>query len=74
MGNLNNHIGVPFTLLSAQTNHHILIIEMGTNHPGEIKVLCDLAMPDAGIITSIGQAHLEFFKTIENVFREKKSL
>jgi UDP-N-acetylmuramoyl-tripeptide--D-alanyl-D-alanine ligase len=74
LGNLNNHIGVPFTLLSAQINHHILIIEMGTNHPGEIKVLCDLAMPDAGIITSIGQAHLEFFKTVENVFKEKKNL
>jgi len=73
-GNLNNHIGVPFTLLSAQKEHQILIVEMGTNHPGEIKVLCDLAKPDAGIITSIGPAHLEFFGTVDNIFLEKKNL
>lgn len=73
-GNLNNHIGVPFTLLSAQKEHLILIVEMGTNHPGEIKFLCDLAKPHAGIITSIGPAHLEFFKTIDNIFLEKRSL
>ncbi len=74
MGNLNNHIGVPFTLLSAGKNHKILIVEMGTNHPGEIKFLCDLAKPMAGTITSIGPAHLEFFKTQENIFLEKKTL
>ncbi len=73
-GNLNNHIGVPFTLLSAQKKHQILIVEMGTNHPGEIKFLCDLAKPEAGIITSIGPAHLEFFKTVDNIFLEKKTL
>lgn len=73
-GNLNNHIGVPFTLLSAQKEHQILIVEMGINHPGEIKVLCDLAKPDAGIITSIGPAHLEFFGTVDNIFLEKKHL
>jgi UDP-N-acetylmuramoyl-tripeptide--D-alanyl-D-alanine ligase len=73
-GNLNNHLGVPFTLLTAQKEHQILIVEMGTNHPGEIKLLCDLAKPDAGIITSIGPAHLEFFGTVENIFLEKKNL
>lgn len=73
-GNLNNHLGVPMTLLRLEKNHSICILEMGTNHPGEIPFLCDLGDPDAGIITNIGQSHLEFFETEENVFKEKRSL
>lgn len=73
-GNLNNHLGVPFTLLSLKNSHQIAIVEMGTNHPGEIPFLCDLAEPDTGLITNIGESHLEFFKTKDNVFLEKRVL
>ncbi len=73
-GNLNNHLGVPMTLLRLNESHNICILEMGTNHPGEIPFLCNLGDPDAGIITSIGQSHLEFFYNEENVFKEKRSL
>lgn len=73
-GNFNNHIGVPLTLLGLRQNHDFLIVELGSNHPGEIMALCEIAMPDTGIITNIGSAHLEFFKTEENIFLEKKSL
>ncbi|MFT6068784.1 MAG: UDP-N-acetylmuramoyl-tripeptide--D-alanyl-D-alanine ligase [Bacteriovoracaceae bacterium] len=73
-GNLNNHLGVPMTLLRLDESHDICILEMGTNHPGEISFLCEIGDPDAGIITSIGQSHLEFFFNEENVFREKKAL
>ncbi|RLA64221.1 MAG: hypothetical protein DRQ89_04495 [Epsilonproteobacteria bacterium] len=73
-GNFNNHLGVPFTLLGLNENHQVAIVEMGTNHPGEIKFLCELACPDNGIITNIGPAHLEFFKSVENIFAEKREL
>ena len=73
-GNLNNHIGVPLTILSVEDVHEVIIIEMGTNHPGEIPLLCELVNPDSGIITNIGASHLEFFKSEEGVFKEKRSL
>lgn len=73
-GNLNNHLGVPMTLLRLDKSFDICILEMGTNHPGEISFLCKLGDPDAGIITSIGQSHLEFFLNEANVFKEKRSL
>ena len=73
-GNYNNHIGVPLTLLQLQDKHEMAIIEMGTNHPGEIAHLCRIAYPDTGIITNIGKAHLEFFKTEDNIFKEKMEL
>src|SRR5690606_4121131 len=60
-GNLNNHIGVPLTILSIRRRHEIAVIEMGANHPGEIAELCQIADPDLGIITNIGKAHLEGF-------------
>ncbi|GAB4201008.1 MAG: UDP-N-acetylmuramoyl-tripeptide--D-alanyl-D-alanine ligase [Bacteroidia bacterium] len=66
-GNYNNHIGLPLTLLQIQTEHQIAVIEMGANHPGEIKELCHIASPDYGIITSIGKEHLEGFGDIETV-------
>jgi len=73
-GNFNNHIGVPLTLLNLRSDHKIAVIELGTNHPGEIQALCEIAQPNAGIITSIGSSHLEHFGTQEAVFEEKRSL
>lgn len=73
-GNLNNHFGVPFTILKIEDRHRYAIIEMGSNHPGEIGYLANIALPDAGIITNIGDSHLEFFETRDNVFTEKRAL
>ena len=73
-GNYNNHIGVPLTLLRANKEHDIAIIEMGANHENEIKYLCEIAKPNYGIITNIGKAHLEGFKNIEGVKKTKKEL
>ena len=73
-GNFNNHIGLPMTILNAPEDGEFLVLEMGTNHPGEIKALCDIAEPDVGLIVSIGTAHIEFFKTQEGIAREKGTL
>ena len=73
-GNLNNHIGVPLTLLSIDRHTEAGIIEMGANHPGEIRQLCDIAEPDFGLITNIGKAHLEGFGSLEGVSRAKGEL
>ncbi|MDP4238636.1 MAG: UDP-N-acetylmuramoyl-tripeptide--D-alanyl-D-alanine ligase [Bacteroidota bacterium] len=73
-GNLNNHIGVPLTLLQLQPEHQIAVIEMGANHPGEIKQLCDIVHPDYGIVTNVGKAHLEGFGSLEGVMRTKAEL
>lgn len=70
-GNLNNHIGVPLTLLSFTGKTNFGIVEMGANHPGEIKQLCEIASPDFGMITNVGKAHLEGFGSIEGVARAK---
>ncbi|NLE34705.1 MAG: UDP-N-acetylmuramoyl-tripeptide--D-alanyl-D-alanine ligase [Bacteroidales bacterium] len=73
-GNLNNHIGVPLTLLSAPDDVAFLVVEMGANHPGEIAALCRTAMPTHGIITNIGTAHIEGFGSFENVIKAKSEL
>lgn len=73
-GNFNNHIGVPLTLLSMDETTEFGIVEMGANHPGEIKTLCDIAEPDYGIITNIGHAHLEGFGSYENIIATKRAL
>jgi UDP-N-acetylmuramoyl-tripeptide--D-alanyl-D-alanine ligase len=73
-GNYNNHIGVPLTLLSIKPDTEIAIVEMGANHPGEIKALTDIACPDYGIITNIGRAHLEGFGSFEGVIKTKNEL
>lgn len=72
-GNLNNHIGVPLTLLSVK-DEEIAIIEMGASHPGEIAMLCKIAQPDYGLITNIGKAHLEGFGSLAGVMNTKKEL
>jgi UDP-N-acetylmuramoyl-tripeptide--D-alanyl-D-alanine ligase len=73
-GNLNNHIGVPLTLLSISLVHDIAVIEMGANHPGEIQFLCEIAEPDYGIITNVGKAHLEGFGSFEGVKQTKSEM
>ncbi len=73
-GNLNNHIGVPLTLLQLKPEHQLAVIEMGANHPGEIKQLCEIAHPDYGIITNVGKAHLEGFGSLEGVMKSKAEL
>lgn len=73
-GNLNNHIGVPLTILSIKPQHQIAIIEMGANHQKEIETLCQIAMPDLGYITNFGKAHLEGFGGIDGVIKGKTEL
>lgn len=73
-GNLNNHIGVPVTLLSMPAETQIAIIEMGANHPGEIGFLSNICRPTHGIITNVGKAHLEGFGGFEGVIKTKKEL
>lgn len=74
MGNLNNHIGVPLTLLSFTNENQIGIVEMGANHQKEIEFLCDIAQPDYGYITNFGKAHLEGFGGVEGVIKGKSEM
>ena len=74
VGNLNNHIGVPLTLLSMTSTTEFGIIEMGANHIGEIELLTDIVAPDFGYITNFGKAHLEGFGSIEGVVKGKSEL
>lgn len=73
-GNLNNHIGVPLTLLSIMKDTEIAVVEMGANHIGEIDFLCQLAQPDFGYITNFGKAHLEGFGSEKGVIKGKSEL
>lgn len=73
-GNLNNHIGVPLTLLSVPTQAQIIIVEMGASHRGEIRDLCHIAQPTHGLITNVGKGHLEGFGGMDGVIRAKKEL
>ncbi|MDE5703725.1 MAG: UDP-N-acetylmuramoyl-tripeptide--D-alanyl-D-alanine ligase, partial [Bacteroidales bacterium] len=73
-GNLNNHIGVPLSILSIPANTEIAIIEMGANHPGEIAELCRLCLPTFGLITNIGTAHLAGFESFERIVETKTAL
>ncbi len=73
-GNLNNHIGVPQTLLSADAEDQFAVLELGMNHPGEIAPLAVMARPDTAIITNIGTAHIEFMKTRAAIAQEKGTL
>lgn len=69
--NNNNHLGVPLTLLAVNDQTEMVVLELGSNHPGEIKVLCDISTPNAGLTTNIGATHLEFFGSEEKVFEEE---
>ncbi len=69
--NNNNHLGVPLTLFQVSPEMNFVVLELGSNHPGEIKVLCDIAGPNAGLTTNIGATHLEFFGTEKEVFLEE---
>jgi len=73
-GNLNNHIGVPLTLLRIRPETEIAVVEMGINHFGEMEELCAIAEPDFGYITSFGEAHLEFFGDLDGVIKAKTVL
>jgi UDP-N-acetylmuramoyl-tripeptide--D-alanyl-D-alanine ligase len=73
-GNLNNHIGVPLTILSINSSHQMAVIEMGANHQKEIELLCSIAQPTHGLITNVGKAHLEGFGGIEGVKKGKGEL
>lgn len=73
-GNFNNHIGLPITILNCPQDADFLVLEMGTNHPGEIAHLCDVAEPDCGLVTNVGTAHIEFFGTPDGIAQEKGTL
>lgn len=73
-GNLNNHIGVPQTLFKLEKKHQVAIVEIGTNHPGEIQYLCNILEPTHGMITNVGREHLEFFKNLAGVAKEETAL
>ncbi|MCF8308479.1 MAG: UDP-N-acetylmuramoyl-tripeptide--D-alanyl-D-alanine ligase [Bacteroidales bacterium] len=73
-GNLNNHIGVPLTILQINDEHDIAVVEMGANHPGEIALLSEIARPHYGLITNVGKAHLEGMGDLEGVKKTKKEL
>lgn len=73
-GNLNNHIGVPLTILSIKSEDQLVVVEMGANHPGEIGNLCRIAQPGYGLITNIGRAHLEGFGSVTGVMKAKREL
>ncbi len=73
-GNFNNHLGVPLTILRIRDEHEIAVIEMGANHPGEIRDLVNIAEPSWGLITSVGRAHLEGFGSFEGVIKTKGEL
>lgn len=73
-GNLNNHIGLPLTLLQLRRAHQIAVVEMGANKEGDIRELCDIAEPELGLITNIGKEHLEGFGSMEGVVRAESEL
>lgn len=74
LGNLNNHIGLPLTLLSLEEGDECGVVEMGMNHPGEIKTLVDIALPDAAIVTNVGMAHIEYMGSQDAIGWEKATL
>jgi UDP-N-acetylmuramoyl-tripeptide--D-alanyl-D-alanine ligase len=73
-GNLNNHIGVPQTIFGLHKKHEVAVVEIGTNHPGEIAALCNILEPTHGLVTNMGREHLEFFGSVEGVANEEGAL
>ncbi len=74
IGNLNNHIGVPLTLLSVYAHHQFAVIEMGANHPDEVLELCQIVEPDVALVTSIGKEHLEGFGSMEQIIKAETDI
>ncbi len=74
LGNLNNHIGLPLTVLSLTDDHTVSVLEMGMNHAGEIEPLCKISQPTIGIITNVGTAHIEFLGSQDAIMKEKGAL
>ena len=74
VGTQNNHIGVPLTLLRLQPHHQMIVVELGSNHPGEIAYLASIAEPDVAVVTNVGPVHLEFFGSLMGVLKEKVSV
>jgi len=72
--NLNNHLGVPLTLLSMRQDTEIAVVEMGINHPGEMELLASIARPTHGLLTNIGHEHLEFLVDLDGVKRAERTL
>ncbi len=73
-GNLNNHLGLPMTLLNLNSRHEFCVLEVGCNHYGEVSYLCDVANPDSGLVTNIGREHLEFFGNLGGVAKAEFEL
>ncbi len=73
-GNHNNQIGVPLTIFEFENSHEVAVVEIGTNHFGEIERLCEILEPTAGVITNIGNEHLEFFRNLDGVKKEEGKL
>ncbi len=73
-GNLNNHIGLPLSLVNLEEDNEIAVLEMGASRPGDIKELCEISRPKYGVLTNIGRAHLEGFKDLETVRKTKLEL
>lgn len=73
-GNLNNHIGLPLSLLRISDKEEFAVLELGDNHPGEVKLLSEICRPDIGVVTNVGKDHLEGFKTMEANYRAKAEL
>lgn len=73
-GTKNNHIGLPVTLMGLSSYYDIAVLEIGTNHPGEVEYLARICQPNIGIITNVGPVHLEYFHNLESVFKEKYTL
>jgi UDP-N-acetylmuramoyl-tripeptide--D-alanyl-D-alanine ligase len=74
IGNFNNDIGLPLTIMSAKGNEEFVVLEMGTNHPGEIEILADVVKPNISIITNIGDAHIGNYKNQRAIAQEKKNI